>query len=33
MADIKVILWTSVKELGYKAFSAKKGDGVKVGIR
>ena len=29
MVDSKVILWTSVKGQGYKAFFANKGDGIK----
>ena len=33
MADPKVILWTSVKGLGYKSFFTNKGNGIKVGIR
>ena len=32
MADPKVIFWTSLKGLGYKAFLKNKGDGIKVGI-
>ena len=32
MADLEVILWISVKELGYKSFFTNKEDGIKVGI-
>ena len=32
MAEPKVILWTSVKVLWYKAFFTNKWDGIKVGI-